>query len=263
MSLARGDWIDSCHSVLITGPTGAGRSWLAWALAQYACRRGRSAYYQRMPRLGEELRIRHGNGTFGKRLIQLAKTDVLLLDDRGMAALDTQARSNLLEIIDDRAASKATIITSSCRSSTGMHGSETPSLPTRSSTAWCSNTTASPSRASLCGRSQKPTQRTRTQTQRDRHFYDLIAQLSTHDDRSRSSGIGVHVRRNTHARAGFVKQTAYIHWKAGRRRRPLNCLSRHDAQAHLDVAPSRLRIGADLVGRMGNFVRDVLGQARQ
>ena len=66
MSLALGDWIDSGHSVLITGPTGAGKSWLACALAQYACRRGHSAYYQRVPRLGEELRIRHGNGTFGK-----------------------------------------------------------------------------------------------------------------------------------------------------------------------------------------------------
>jgi DNA replication protein DnaC len=77
MSLALGDWIDSGHSVLITGPTGAGKSWLACALAQYACRRGHSALYQRVPRLAEELRIRHGNGTFGKWLIQLAKTDVL------------------------------------------------------------------------------------------------------------------------------------------------------------------------------------------
>ena len=112
MSLALGDWIDSGHSVLITGPTGAGKSWLACALAQHACRRGRSAFYQRVPRLSEELRIRHGNGTFGKWLIQLAKTDVLLLDDWGMAGLDNQARADLLEIIDDRAASKATIITS-------------------------------------------------------------------------------------------------------------------------------------------------------
>ena len=112
MSLALGDWIDSGHSVLITGPTGAGKSWLACALAQHACRRGRSAFYQRVPRLSEELRIRHGNGTFGKWLIQLAKTDVLLLDDCGMAGLDNQARADLLEIIDDRAASKATIITS-------------------------------------------------------------------------------------------------------------------------------------------------------
>lgn len=112
MGLALGDWIDSGHSVLITGPTGAGKSWLACALAQYACRRGHTAVYQRVPRLGEELRIRHGNGTFGKWLLQLAKTDVLLLDDWGMAALDSQTRADLLEIIDDRAASRATIITS-------------------------------------------------------------------------------------------------------------------------------------------------------
>ena len=112
MSLALGDWIASGHSVLITGPTGAGKSWLACALAQYACRRGHSAYYQRVPRLGEDLRIRHGNGTFGKWLIHLAKIDVLLLDDWGMAGLDAQTRADLLEIIDDRAANKATIITS-------------------------------------------------------------------------------------------------------------------------------------------------------
>lgn len=112
MSLVLGDWIDSGHSVLITGPTGAGKSWLACALAQYACRRGHSALYQRVPRLGEELRIRHGNGTFGKWLIQLARTDVLLLDDWGMAAMDAHTRADLLEIIDDRAATKATIITS-------------------------------------------------------------------------------------------------------------------------------------------------------
>jgi len=81
-ALVLGDWIESGHSILITGPTGAGKSWLACALAQYACRRGHSAIYQRVPRLGEELRIRHGNGTFGKWLLQLAKTDVLLLDQQ-------------------------------------------------------------------------------------------------------------------------------------------------------------------------------------
>ena len=112
MSLALGDWVASGHSVLITGPTGAGKSWLACALAQYACRRGYSALYQRVPRLQEELRIRHGSGTFGKWLLQLAKIDVLVLDDWGMSALDSMTRSDLLEIIDDRAASKATIITS-------------------------------------------------------------------------------------------------------------------------------------------------------
>lgn len=112
MSMALGDWVSAGHSVLITGPTGAGKSWLACALAQYACRRGYSAAYQRVPRLQEELRIRHGSGAFGKWLIQLAKTDVLILDDWGMGAIDSATRSDLLELIDDRAASKATIITS-------------------------------------------------------------------------------------------------------------------------------------------------------
>lgn len=112
MSLALGDWVESGHSILITGPTGAGKSWLACALAQYACRRGHSALYQRVPRLQEELRVRHGSGAFGKWLIQLAKTDVLILDDWGMGAIDNSTRSDLLEMIDDRAATRATIITS-------------------------------------------------------------------------------------------------------------------------------------------------------
>jgi DNA replication protein DnaC len=112
MSLALGDWVTSGHSVLICGPTGAGKSWLGCALAQHACRRGYSAIYQRVPRLQEELRIRHASGTFGKWLVQLAKTDVVLLDDWGMGAIDSMTRSDLLEIIDDRAGSKATIITS-------------------------------------------------------------------------------------------------------------------------------------------------------
>jgi DNA replication protein DnaC len=112
MSLALGEWVSSGHSVLISGPTGAGKSWLACALAQYACRRGYTAIYQRVPRLQEEMRIRHGSGTFGKWLLQLAKIDVLLLDDWGMGAIDSSTRSDLLEMIDDRAGNKATIITS-------------------------------------------------------------------------------------------------------------------------------------------------------
>ena len=112
MSLALGEWVGAGHSVLITGPTGAGKSWLACALAQYACRRSYSALYQRVPRLQEELRIRHGSGAFGKWLIQLARTDVLILDDWGMGGIDGMTRSDLLEIIDDRGGSKATIITS-------------------------------------------------------------------------------------------------------------------------------------------------------
>jgi DNA replication protein DnaC len=112
MGLALGNWVETGQSILISGPTGAGKSWLACALAQHACRRGHSAHYQRVPRMQEELTIRHGSGAFGKWLIQLAKTDVLLLDDWGMGAIEASMRSDLLEIIDDRAANRATIITS-------------------------------------------------------------------------------------------------------------------------------------------------------
>jgi DNA replication protein DnaC len=112
MSLALGDWVKSGHNILISGPTGAGKSWLGCALAQYACRRGFSALYQRVPRLQEELRVMHGSGTFVKWLMQLAKTDVLVLDDWGMGSIDSATRSDLLEIIDDRSATRATIITS-------------------------------------------------------------------------------------------------------------------------------------------------------
>jgi len=112
MSLTLGPWVRSGHAVLITGPTGVGKSWLACALAQHACRQGHSAYYQRVPRLAEELRIRHANGTFTRWLDALKNTDVLLLDDWGMAGMDGQTRTDLMEIIDDRATRRATIITS-------------------------------------------------------------------------------------------------------------------------------------------------------
>ncbi len=112
MSLALGEWVKAGHAVMITGATGSGKSWLACALAQHACRRGHSALYQRVPRLGEELRIRHANGTFTRWLDTLKNTDVLLLDDWGMTAMDSQTRADLMEIIDDRSSQRATIITS-------------------------------------------------------------------------------------------------------------------------------------------------------
>ncbi|WP_265706452.1 ATP-binding protein, partial [Verminephrobacter aporrectodeae] len=77
MSLALSRWVEEGSALLITGPTGSGKSWLACALAQHACRRGQSALYLRVPRLAEELRILHGNGGFTRWLATLARTDVL------------------------------------------------------------------------------------------------------------------------------------------------------------------------------------------
>ena len=111
MGLALSDWIGHGDTILLTGPTGVGKTWLACALGQYACRRGHGVLYLRVPRLTEELRVLHGSGGFGKWLLQLARTAVLILDDWGVASLDPLTRGDLLEIIDDRAAHKATIIT--------------------------------------------------------------------------------------------------------------------------------------------------------
>ena len=87
-SLSTCDWIRHAHSVLITGATGCGKTWLACALGQQACRQGFSVLYVRIPRLFEELRIAHGDGSFTRKLAALARTDVLLLDDWGGESAD-------------------------------------------------------------------------------------------------------------------------------------------------------------------------------
>ncbi|MCL4746651.1 MAG: IS21-like element helper ATPase IstB [Burkholderiaceae bacterium] len=109
--LALSGWIERGDTILFSGATDLGKTWLACALGQYACRQGHSALYLRVPRLPEELRVLHGSGGFGKWLMQLARTDVLILDDWGTGPIDATTRGDLLEIIDDRAGQRATIIT--------------------------------------------------------------------------------------------------------------------------------------------------------
>ena len=105
-------WIKKHRNILLTGPTGIGKSWLACALAQKACREGHTALYQRAPRLLHDLAIAKGDGSFAKLLKQLSKLDVLILDDWGMAKLNQEHRRDLLEILEDRYGLKSTIVTS-------------------------------------------------------------------------------------------------------------------------------------------------------
>lgn len=105
-------WIRSHQNLVLTGATGCGKTWLACAFGNPACRQGLSVVYVRTPRLFEELRIAHGDGSFGKRLSVLAKTDLLILDDWGLAPLNQGERNDLLEVIDDRVGTRATLITS-------------------------------------------------------------------------------------------------------------------------------------------------------
>lgn len=111
-ALSGGDWLRHGHNVLVTGATGCGKTWLACALGQKAARLGFSVLYARAPRLLEELHVAHGDGSFGRRLSQLAKLDLLILDDFGIAPIAAHERNDLLELLDDRVGSRSTLITS-------------------------------------------------------------------------------------------------------------------------------------------------------
>jgi DNA replication protein DnaC len=110
--LARSRFINDHLNVLITGPTGVGKTYLACAIAHSACRNGFSARYLRVPRLLTELTIARGDGTWSKVLAQLAKTDLVILDDWGLATLNAEQRRDLLDILDDRHGLRSTIVTS-------------------------------------------------------------------------------------------------------------------------------------------------------
>ena len=111
-SLSSCQWIAKHHNLVVTGPTGVGKTFIACALAQKACREGHSALYLRLPRLFQHLAIARGDGRYHKLLAGYNRTDVLVLDDWGLSPLNPENRRDLLEILDDRYGSRSTLITS-------------------------------------------------------------------------------------------------------------------------------------------------------
>lgn len=113
LQLASGEWIRQHQTLLLVGPTGTGKTWLACALGNAACRQGHTVRYLRLPRLlSEELVLARADGSYGKLMQTLARTDLLILDDWGLAPLGDRERRDLLELIEDRAGRRATLVTS-------------------------------------------------------------------------------------------------------------------------------------------------------
>lgn len=112
MRMAGCEWIKEHNNLIITGPTGVGKTYLACAFAQKACREGYSTLYLRMTKLFEDLALAKGDGRYLKLLASFAKADLLVLDDYGLEQLGRDQRHDLLEILEDRHGLKSTLVTS-------------------------------------------------------------------------------------------------------------------------------------------------------
>ena len=111
-TLVAGDWIARHQNLAITGQTGLGKSWLACALGHKACRDDRSVLYHRVPRLFDALALARGDGRHARMLKNMARVDLLILDDWGLGAITHEQARDLLEIMEDRHGRGSTIVTS-------------------------------------------------------------------------------------------------------------------------------------------------------
>jgi DNA replication protein DnaC len=110
--LAQGNWIKEQQNLIIMGPSGVGKSWLACALGHRACRDNLSVLYQRIPRLFSDLVLARGDGRYARLMRALGGVKLLILDDWGLEPLTAEQRHDMLEIVEDRYGRGATLITS-------------------------------------------------------------------------------------------------------------------------------------------------------
>lgn len=111
-ALAQGRWVRDHQNVLIVGATGTGKTYLACALAHGACLAGHTVRYHRLSRLLAELLLARADGTYPKRILDLSRADVLVLDDFGLTPIADAARTELFEILEDRHGQRSTVLTS-------------------------------------------------------------------------------------------------------------------------------------------------------
>lgn len=110
--LCGGAFIAARDNLILTGPTGVGKSWLASAIGHSACRDNRSVLYQRVSKLFADLATARGDGRYARIMRTISAAQLLILDDWGLEPLDDAGRHDLLEILEDRYGRKSTIVTS-------------------------------------------------------------------------------------------------------------------------------------------------------